>query len=137
MLDEAALRRPEFTEGEPIVLGDGQEWSFPRPILEVYPTPGDDGVYRFEGVRRRIFGPDFERKLEAFAATAGKSYRDQLGALVQVAVDLLGRNYDLKPEDYGVMLPWRPRDDANDAMWGSIAEVVGGFAPKADAVGSA
>lgn len=137
MLDESALRRAEFVEGEAIPLGDGQSWSFPRPILEIYPTPGDDGVYKFEGVRRRRFGPDFERKLDAFAATAGAGYREQLEALLQVAVDLLGRNYDLKPEDYGVLLPWRPRDEANDAMWGAIAEVAGGFAPKAEAVGSA
>lgn len=135
-LDESALRRPEFVEGDRIRLCDGQEWSFPRPIVEIYAVPGDDGIYRFEGMRRRRFGPDFDRKLDAFAATAGKTYREQLESLLQVAVDLLGRNYDLKPADFGELLAWRRDDESNDDMWRAIAEVAGGFAPKADAVGS-
>src|SRR5438046_562568 len=38
MLDEHSMRRAEFTEGPRIELGDGQEWTFPRPWLRLYPV---------------------------------------------------------------------------------------------------
>lgn len=133
MLDESALRRAEFVEGETIVLGDGQGWEFPKPVLELYPVPGPDGRLRFEGLRRS-FGPDYDRKIDAFAESdAGES----LNALLDLAVDLLGRNYDLEPEDYAAILSWRPNDEANEEMWRSITAVaMGRDAPKAGAVGS-
>jgi hypothetical protein len=133
-LDEEALRRPEFVEGEPIELGDGQSWHFPRPVLELYPVPGPDGRLRFDGVRRS-FGEDYDRKLDAFVAATGL---DEMNAALEVAVDLLDRNYDLTPEDYGSLLRWRPGDEENAAMWQAIADVaLGRDAPKPTAVGSA
>lgn len=132
-LDEAALRRPEFVEGEPIVLADGQEWTFPKPVLELYPIPGPDGRLRFEGLRRS-FGEDYDRKIDAFADSPPA---ESLNALLDLAVDLLDRNYTLQPADYGVLLCWRPGDEDNEAMWHAITEVaMGRDAPKAGAVGS-
>lgn len=132
-LDEAALRRPEFAHGEPIVLADGQSWYFPRPLLELYPVPGPDGTLRFDGTRRN-FGEDFDRKLDTFVEAQGV---DELNAMLDLAVDLLGRNYALQPADYGTLLPWRPRDEDNAAMWQAIVNAaLGRDAPKPSAGGS-
>ena len=37
-LTNAALRRPGFSDGPKVVLGDGQAWAFPRPWLRLYPV---------------------------------------------------------------------------------------------------
>jgi hypothetical protein len=134
-LDERALRKPEFVEGEPIRLGDGHVWHFPRPIVEAYAVPDASGHFRFDGIRRRQFGAEFDRKLDAFRASDGLA--DQMEALLNLAVDLLSRNYDLKADEFAQLLVWRPGDDDNFATWQAIADVAGGYAPKAEAVGSA
>ena len=61
-LDEQSLRRPEFTEGRKVTLGDGQEWVFPQPHAILYPVFGPDRKislgfgysygYEYRGLRR-------------------------------------------------------------------------------------
>jgi hypothetical protein len=38
LIDEESHRLPNFLGGEPIVLADGQEWQFPKPMLEFCPS---------------------------------------------------------------------------------------------------
>ncbi len=42
-LDENHLRRPDFVEGEPVVLADGQTWQLRRPIVRFVPAETEAG----------------------------------------------------------------------------------------------
>jgi hypothetical protein len=134
-LDEAALRRPEWTEGVSVVLCDGQTWHLPRPELgDFYFVRGDDG----KTVARRgsTFGADYEALLDLYMDA--ETGADQAVALYDLAVALLARNYDL-PADLRTILRVVPsgspgRDD-NEAMWETIAEAALGRVPKATPVG--
>ena len=135
MPSEAEKRKPGFTPGVPIVLSDGQAWEFPRPtvaITEFIPTFGPDGAIG-AGARRR-FGGDYDAKLEAFQAAGGGVA--ELTALFALAVDLLGRNYDLTPAEYQRILVFRPGDETNRETWQAIANVAqGDDGPKPSPVG--
>lgn len=134
MPDEATLRRSEFTEGEPIVLADGQAWTFPRPTVQLFPAFDAEG--NFAACHGRpTFGPDYDAKLETFLQAG--PVEDQLQSLMALAVDLLRRNYTLTPADLAAILRYRPDDEASSARWQAIADVAQGRSPKASPVGDA
>lgn len=136
MLDEQALRRPEFAEGIPIRLTDGQEWHFPEPVLTFLPEFDAAGEVTGFGAARRSFGPDWDRKLDAFVE-ADPGSLDEVNHLLILAVDLLRRNYTLGPADLRTLLPLSA-DGTDRAMWEEIATVIlGTHAPKPSADGSA
>lgn len=127
MLDEQALRRPEFDEANscPITLGDGQEWWFPLPPGELVLLSLDGDYEDATG-----FGPEFDARLKAKReASEADDVPGLVRSLFGLAVAMLGRNYDLTLEDYRTLLAWRPRDEASRAMWQAIAGASDGVGP--------
>lgn len=115
MPDEAAARRPDFEPGVPVTLADGQPWHFRRPTVEMYPAIGEGGSVSVG----YSFGPAYDAMMDDLEAAAPGV--DQVAALMKLAVHLLRPNYDLTPADYRALLPFRGGDEANAAMWQSIA----------------
>jgi hypothetical protein len=139
MLDEVVLRRPEFVEGERITLGDGREWSFPRPMLrEFRPSFSPDGGAKFGPTTFRTFGPGHLSRLdELFASDPGLG---QIELVATMAAELLRRNYTLDDDQLGALLTYVQTeagdlDEASQAMWQSLAGVVAGLSPKNDTSG--
>ena len=95
MLDEQALRRPNFLTGPPVRLADGQAWTFPEA-----PAAGASGA----------FGPGY-----GAAVAAVREAEDEVGVLqaeLALAMRLLHRNYDLRPSDFFRVLSYRSGDPA-------------------------
>ena len=134
VLDEAALRRPEFAEGVPVRLWDGQEWTLPRPTLSgFYPRRGPDGRWQAApGLACGEGGADYNELVDAWLDA--EDPLDQLGRLMEVAAHLLLVNYDLADRDLARLLfrvpATDPRYDECAAMWSSVAEVALGRGPK-------
>src|SRR4051812_12212403 len=102
MIDERALRRPNYVEGKGIRLANGQVWSFPeRPPLQ------DD--HELIAVLREIGESEDEP--------------DQLRAELTLAILLLSRNYDLTPADYQAILGFDPGDPALEEMQRGVDEI--------------
>jgi hypothetical protein len=135
MLDEKALRKPGWSEGEWVTLCDGKAWCFPRIILDLGPEIGEDGSVDL-GKPRPSLDDAYDRLLDAYIAS--NNALEEARALMRIAVHLLGFNYDLTPGDYRVLLRRRIGDQANLEIWRAIAEVaIGNDAPKPTAAGSA
>ena len=132
-LDEKALRRPGFTEGHRVMLADGQEWTFPRPMVRFFPAKAAEKV-----VMGAEYGHDAEYEtlrdelIEVDATDVYNATRLQ----VQIAGLLLLANYDLDNKQLRALLPLIPDDDANDAMWGDLIPVIMANPPKPSPVGS-
>src|SRR4051794_36661563 len=94
MLDERLNRRSDFRPGWPIRLADGRDWSLPGP-----PARGSQG-----GVTAGapVFEPDYEALLEALRDPEDEA--DRLRCELALAICLLGRNYDLGPDDFDALL---------------------------------
>lgn len=89
MAYEPALRRSDFRPGTLVRLADGRSWTFPAP-------PGDLES-DLEG-----FGPEYRAILAAIVEAEDLPERRR-GELV-LAVELLGRNYDLRPDQLRELL---------------------------------
>lgn len=137
MLDEKALRKPGFVEGVRVTLGDGQEWSFPRPQLRLVPGRAEDGS--FELKNRPTFGPHRQADLDAVLIGADgdgdDAFFNWLQARTRLVCGLLLDNYDLEDAALETLLPIEFGDDANAAMWGDIHGAIMGRESKPSAVG--
>ena len=134
-LDEVALRKPGFREGYRVKLGDGQEWSFPRPLLHFFPAITDDGdvVLAAQHTHDRRY-----RELrDELVETDGEDRYNQMRIQVCIAAHLLLANYDLDSRTLRELLPVVEDDAANDEMWGGLIEVILARPPKPSADGSA
>ena len=135
-LDEAALRRPEFTEGSKVRLGDGQEWTFPRPVLRLIPVRKPDG--RIGVGEPPPYGEDYQRELidllNGCDDTPEGRYR-YVEAAMQLAAKLLLMNYDLTFDQLSELL-YYDLEGSTREMWEAIDQVIVGQAPKRQAVGS-
>jgi hypothetical protein len=103
MLDETALRRPDFHPGSPILLADGQRWTFPA---------------RTALTRGRSLNRDEPDGLVAdYAATVAAVREASLGTRrlrteLALAIFLLCLNYDLTRDDLFALLCYAPGDPA-------------------------
>jgi hypothetical protein len=129
---EKRWRKPEAS-GIPITLADGEAWLFPRPKVGLSALVDSTGRPRFAQKSTRSFGADYDALVDAFIeADDGVNEAE---ALLALAVDLLGRNYDLAPSELVTLLPRWFDDDANQEMWRAIADAALGRAPKPTPVG--
>lgn len=137
MLSEIALRRPAFTDGHKLVLGDGQEWTFPKAILRWHPAPTPAGG--FEPKKSPPYGPEFQAKLRELMDSTeetddAESRRIELRMVL--AAELLSRNYDLDEDALAALLPLDYEVDGNFEMWRGVYYILMGLAaPKPTAVG--
>lgn len=133
-LDEKALRRESFTEGHKVTLADGQEWTFPKPILRFFPARTEDG--------RTIMGAEhgydqaYEGLRDELIEVASVDVYNSTRIQVEIAGLLLLRNYDLSNKHLRTLLPLIPDDDANDEMWANLVPVIMANPPKPTPVGS-
>lgn len=126
-LNEVRRRRPNFSGGIPVRLDDGQEWWFPRPLMEIRPD--------FTGVEPSLttWGAEYDQMIKASA--------DTLMAIAQkwfrIARFMLQKNYILTDADLQILLAYRTEDEANQNAWKTIAAVAYGdeASPKAEAAG--
>lgn len=135
MLDERALRRPGFTEGPGIVLGDGQEWVFPQPWLRLYPVRGPEGGLTLGGGLG--YGADFDDLVDRLVDCDADDISARLSLQFQMAAGLLCRNYDLADRDLRRLLAIDLADPDCEERWGRINQVLLGRPPKRSADGSA
>ena len=138
MLDEHALRRPDYTPGAAIKLCDGQTWHFPHALIEYLPRL--DSAGKVELCRGTSFGADYDALADALSEADDAG--EQMTALMALAIDLLWRNYALSFEQTAKLLRYKigesPEAEANRAMWAAISAVALGRsndAPKPAAVG--
>lgn len=137
MRPEPECRRPEFTEGCKVKLGDGQEWTFPRPILRVVPTRDESGGFSLR--QAPPFGPEYQADLERYLnhdhADDGSFY-EGLEIRAGLAVKLLLRNYDLSDAEIQELIYLEPNPSPECIeMWSGIEGAVVGRAPKPSTVG--
>jgi hypothetical protein len=122
-LDDAALRRHEWSEVSKIKLCDGQEWTFPRPVVGFSPVR-KDGKWTAE--QRAPYGDEFREASRAYIAMPRDSPSDFvafLGARINLAAELLYRNYDLT-DDQLVELLDVTNDEASLDMWTEIDRLI-------------
>jgi len=127
MLDEKVLRKPGFADGQMVRLADGQEWAFPRPRIRLKPVIVDGKVHVGSG---SSFGPEYDEQLEVLFGVVDVDPVELVRVKFEVAVRLLGANYDLKPEDYGELIVLEPGDPESDERWEQLSSVLLGIAPK-------
>ena len=128
MLDENAIRRPDFQAGFDVVLGDGQTWTFPRPRLSFRPTIVN-GKIKIKGAS---FGPEFDPYYDVIFGVAEHEDWGLQEAKVMIAFMLLRSNYDLPDEAVSDLLSLEPHDSKSVEMWQTIMDVVMGRDPNED-----
>jgi hypothetical protein len=134
MLDELALRRPEFQEGVRVKLCDGQDWTFPRVRLRLIPKLTPDGEVKTDV--KRFYAADVEKFLDYEINENDFNFIDWMTKRFAAAAKLLLVNYDITGEQLAELLYWERDDDASEERWQSIDSAVLGILPKASAVGS-
>jgi hypothetical protein len=102
MIDEQALRRPDFVEGTRIRLANGHDWSFP----DQPPHPEDHELIAI---------------LQAIAEAEDEPER--LRGELALAILLLSRNYDLSPGDFQAILSFAPGDPTLIEMQRAVHEL--------------
>jgi hypothetical protein len=97
---EMDFRRPDFRGGIPVLLADGQEWSFagPRELAEADANRRDD----------------LTELLSEIAQAEDES--DRLRGELALAIFLFSINYDLPPADYTRLLAHVPGKASGSAM---------------------
>jgi hypothetical protein len=122
-LNEVALRQPTFRGGIPLTLGDGQEWTIPKPVVRFglsFDEGDDSPTFRRKDLG---FGPDYMEVLQSFYDTEGV---EQLNVAARMVCRVLKVNYALDNEALATLLPYVPNDDANQAIWGELVAIATG-----------
>jgi len=127
-LDEIALRNESFSAGVKIKLGDGQEWWFPKPIIE-FRLSFEDGKPAQYALSRPTYGLEYWALFDEFVDADGAL--DQASALANLAIYLLRRNYNLSNDDMAKLLPYIGDDEEAVSIWREIADIAMGNGKKA------
>ena len=135
MLDERALRRPSFTAGPQVTLGDGGTWTLPVPSLRLFPVPGEDGRLVIGG--GPSFGAEYEALMDDLVDCDAGDTRARLTIQFRIVVLLLTRNYDLSNRQLRDLLVIDADDPICRERWMVINQAITGRAPKPSADGSA
>ena len=106
MLDEESLRRPDFVDGEPVVLADGQTWYLRRPVVRFAPAENEAGFQ----VCLSLAGDDgFGALTEAYERVSEGT--DLVRAELALGRAVLLANYDLTPAQFGLLLRFGYSED--------------------------
>lgn len=140
-LDEKASRRPEFVEGVPIILADGQPWHLRKPLVRFVPSDtsesgftlcltlaGDDGFTALAAKRDAVFAEG--------DATIG----DIAGIELALGRALLRANYDLSATQVASLIQFSYDREADPDGWGirdQVMDVVMGRSDPKARTGSA
>jgi hypothetical protein len=132
VIDEKTLRRSEFAEGVKIRLCDGQEWVFPKPRIGLVPSRAGSAI-AFGDRFRYSFGDPYNALVDKLIEAEG--IVGTFSAKLDLATDLLQRNYSISDDLWPSLLPFWPEDPDNMQMWEAITEVALGKSPKPSPVG--
>lgn len=142
-IDEKTRRRPDFLDGVPVRLADGQEWVLPKPKAR-FAFSGDGYAVQLScGPAVTDEDREYQRLYEAYNAVTESDEStdaDVIRAQMHLAAALVRRNYDLSDADLGTLLVFAYRDD--DEPYYTLKQTVmqlalGRGAPKAPAGSSA
>jgi hypothetical protein len=127
-IDEASRRRPDFAEGQPLELRDGQVWHLRLPTLVVSPTFVDGRVADIhvgpEGV------PDYDRLAAVIYGEERVKNREYWEVRFRVAAMLLTANYRLEDAELSELLSFRRGDHEDDARLQVLEDVFLGILPE-------
>ena len=127
MLDERALRKPEFSEGDWAELADGQRWNFPRPRLRFRPKFVDGKVDVGGG---RTFGPEYDESLSLILGTKEAEPFEVVTAKFDMAIRLLRSNYNLSDDEVCDLLVLETEDPTSVGRFHAVSDILAGIAPK-------
>lgn len=131
MRPESECRKPEFSEGHGVTLGDGQEWTFPKPMFALLPFRKADGSIVLQ---RSAFGAAYNAMYDRYIdAMAGESEDELLAFItlrVVLAIELLSRNYALTDEDLQELFIMNLDSPECTTMCHAIDDVLQGKNPK-------
>ena len=152
MIDEASRQRPDWIEGNPIKLEDGQDWHFPKITKEFRvharsPRDAAFGVGVSPVETNRRFGAAFWAKHRAMTEAianqpangsdeAAEAAVARFQAVADVAWDLLERQYTLSEDELVELLPLILGDEDNKAVWDAIIDHALGISPKPSPAGN-
>ena len=142
-IDEKTRRRPDFLDGVPVRLADGQAWHLPKPKAR-FAFAGDGFSVQLScGASTtdedRAYNAAYEAN-NAAVESDESTFSDVVAAQMRLAAALLRRNYTLSDEEVGGLLVFSYSED--DEPYYTIKETVlslalGRGAPKASAGSSA
>src|SRR4051794_18267454 len=102
MLDEMSMRKPEFTSGVPVVLGDGQEWTFALPRLRLSPCITSDGTISVSVNRSGL--PRYEHWVRVITGAVQLPIDEYWVVRMQAAATLLLANYAIAGDELAILL---------------------------------
>lgn len=135
MLDQHLLRRPGFSPGPEVILGDGERWSFPIPTLRLFPIRDEEGRIAVGG--GPSFGAEYEALMDELVDCNPEDTTARLTIQFRMACLLLTQNYELTDRDLRDLLLIDAHDPECCERWRAINQVMTGRAPKPSADGSA
>jgi hypothetical protein len=132
-LDEKALRRETFVEGEPVVLADGQTWELRRPVVRFARANNDVGVRR---VLKLVGDDSFESLCAAYEAC--EPGLDLVRRELALGEAVLLANYDLTLDQVTQLLQfgYDDRDADGSRVRDDVLGVVTGRGKKLSAGGA-
>jgi hypothetical protein len=74
--------------------------------------------------------PEFDEQLDILFGAVEVEAIERLRVKFEMAVRLLGANYDLTPDDFGELIVIEPDDPSSDERWEQLTRAVMGIAPK-------
>lgn len=126
MLDEHALRQPEWKPGNPVKLADGQTWHIRKPRLRLHPVfVGQDAA-----IQTSLFGPELDPLVEIISGVAEVDAHIWISARFTIVAKLLRENYELADADLFDLLVIDSEDEANREMWKVLTGIARGEGPK-------
>lgn len=131
---ERDRRREDFRPDVPVILCDGQTWYLPHPKVRLRPALVDGKVVP---KTEHSFGPEYLEKVEAYYRSLDEEVSagadEFMSALLDLAVSLVRRNYDMTFEEVASILYFEisePIDETNRAMQEALRTTALGQAQK-------
>lgn len=129
MLDEVALRGPNFREGYPVVLADGGTWQIPRPLVWWIPSDGPNG-FRTSATLDSDDG--YEKLLCEYLDLDPQAV--SLGIEFKLTTKLLRSNYNLGDDQICEILRFSPEGEG-ERIRTDLMAIATGRGPKLKAAG--
>jgi hypothetical protein len=127
MLNEMERRKPEFSEGYPVTMADGQKWTLPKPRHRFKPKIV---AGRVEIAGGATFGPESDGDLEILYGVVDVEPGEFLRVQFAMAVRLLLANYALSDDEVAELIVLEPDDPAAAERWTELTKAITGVAPK-------
>jgi hypothetical protein len=132
VLDEVSLRRPEFDQANSaaVMFPGGMAFFLPKPAVRLRPVFRDGK--RINETRLVTDDPEFDRLKEAVTAATDDDDADFGGAVINLAVYLLLKNYNIDDEQLGKAFEINMDGTSAGPTWmAEVMSIAYGRGPKA------